>query len=116
MRKDAIKRLIRLRAAQKELLKEVDRLKLKLASGSKDDLMGQVVNVNGVKLLVARMDDCDAKVMRQIVDQYKQKIEEGIVVIASGANDKVAIAVGVSPGHMAVATGNDQGLTWQRYA
>ncbi len=81
---------------QKQLEKEVERLKMKLASGAKEDLMTYVQDVEGIKLLVARMDELDAKSLRQVVDQYKQKLGQGIIVLASGANDKVALAVGVS--------------------
>lgn len=82
---------------QKELEKQVEQLKMKLASGAGSDVMAQVQDVNGIALLAVRMDELDSKSLRPVIDQYKQKLKEGVIVLATADGGKVGIAVGVTP-------------------
>jgi alanyl-tRNA synthetase len=80
----------------KSLEKEVEELKSKMASASGDELAGQAVNVNQIKVLSARLDDVDPKALRDTVDRLKDRLGSSIVVIGSAGNGKVRLAAGVS--------------------
>lgn len=73
----------------KELQSEVESLKSKAAKDALGDVMNQVEEVNGVKLLAASVEDVDMNGLRDLGDQLKEKLGEGVVVIASSANGKV---------------------------
>ena len=80
----------------KVLEKEVEELKSKLASASGDELLGQAHDVNGIKVLSARLDDVEAKALRDTVDRLKDKLGSSVVVIGGAADGKVRMAAGVS--------------------
>ena len=67
----------------KGLEKEIGRLKDKLASAAGSDLTSNVVEVNGVKLLAAKLDDADPKALRGMVDELKNKLGSVIIVLAA---------------------------------
>lgn len=74
----------------KALKSENEKLKSKLANNSLGDVMNQVVDVNGVKLLAAKLPDVDMNELRNLGDQLKDKLGEGVVILASStAPDKV---------------------------
>ncbi|HET8707346.1 MAG TPA: DHHA1 domain-containing protein, partial [Pseudomonadales bacterium] len=81
---------------QKELEKEIERLKQKLATSSGNDLESQIQTINGVKLLVAEMEGLDGKSLRAALDQWKDKLKSGVVVLASVEGEKVNIITGVT--------------------
>ena len=85
-----------LRAANRELEKEVARLKQKLAASAGGDLASQAVAVNGVAVLAAAIDGADAKSLRDTVDQLKNKLGSGVILLAAVGEDKVALAAGVT--------------------
>ncbi len=80
----------------KSLEKEVAALKGKLASSQGDELMLQAVNVNGVKVLAARLEGADAKTLRDTMDKLKDKLKTAVIVLAAVDGDKVQIAAGVT--------------------
>jgi alanyl-tRNA synthetase len=80
----------------KALEKEISELKTKMASASGDELLGQAVEVNGVKILSARLDDVDPKALRDTVDRLKDHLGSAVVVIGSAGDGKVRLAAGVS--------------------
>ncbi len=92
-------RLEQVLTRSRELEKEVERLKSRIASARGDDLTSQAVEVDGIKVLAARLDDADPKSLRSTVDQLKQKLGSAAVVIAtvSGDDRKVSLVAGVSP-------------------
>ena len=79
------------------LEKEVAALKGKLASAQGDELVGQALEINGVKLLVAKLDGADTKTLRDSMDKLKDKLKTAVIVLAAVEGDKVQIAVGVTP-------------------
>ena len=79
------------------LEKEVAALKGKLASAQGDELVGQALDINGVKLLVAKLDGADTKTLRDSMDKLKDKLKTAVIVLAAVEGDKVQIAVGVTP-------------------
>ncbi|OYT91823.1 MAG: alanine--tRNA ligase [Burkholderiales bacterium PBB3] len=78
------------------LEKEVAALKGKLASAQGDELVGQALDINGVKLLVAKLDGADTKTLRDSMDKLKDKLKTAVIVLAAVEGDKVQIAVGVT--------------------
>ncbi len=80
----------------KALEKEVSALKGKLASSQGDDLMGQAVDVKGVKVLAATLEGADAKTLRDTMDKLKGKLKTAVIVLAAVDGNKVQIAAGVT--------------------
>ncbi len=81
----------------KTLEKEVAALKGKLASSQGDELMLQAIDVNGIKVLAARLEGADAKTLRNTMDKLKDKLKTAVIVLAAVDGDKVQIAAGVTP-------------------
>ena len=77
----------------KALHSEVESLKSKLAQDAMGDVMDQVQEVKGVKLLAAEVDGVDMNGLRDLGDQLKEKLGEGVVVLASGNDGKVSLMV-----------------------
>ncbi|NLK99868.1 MAG: alanine--tRNA ligase [Clostridiales bacterium] len=81
----------------KALKSENEKLKSKLASSSLGDVMDQVKEVKGVKLLAANVPELDMNGLRNLGDQLKDKLGEGVVILASStAPDKVSLVAMVS--------------------
>ena len=80
----------------KSLEKEVAALKGKLASSQGDELMGQAVDVKGLKVLAARLEGADAKTLRDTMDKLKDKLKTAVIVLAAVDGQKVQIAAGVT--------------------
>jgi alanyl-tRNA synthetase len=80
----------------KSLEKEVAVLKGKLASSQGDELVGQAVDVNGVKVLSAKLEGADAKTLRDTMDKLKDKLKSAVIVLGAVDGDKVQIAAGVT--------------------
>lgn len=76
--------------------KEIERLQQKLASGSGSDLLDQVKNVNGIKLLVARLEGVESKALRKTLDKLKDKLGSGVILLASVNGDKISLVAGVT--------------------
>ena len=73
----------------KALHSENEKLKSKLANNSVGDVMDQVKEVNGIKVLAVKVADVDMNGLRSLGDQLKEKLGEGVIVIASVQGDKV---------------------------
>jgi alanyl-tRNA synthetase len=85
----------------KALRSENEKLKSKLANNSLGDVMNQVVEVKGVKLLSAKVPDLDMNGLRTLGDQLKDKLGEGVIVLASAtAPDKVSLLAMATDGAM----------------
>jgi alanyl-tRNA synthetase len=83
----------------KKLRRELDEMRMKSAAGSLDEAMSHVVEVKGVKLVTLRADSLERGQLRTLVDNLKQKLGEGVVVLASAQPEgKVALIAGVTPG------------------
>ncbi|PIF78385.1 alanyl-tRNA synthetase [Variovorax sp. 54] len=80
----------------KTLEREVGALKGKLASSKGDELIAQAVDVNGIKVLAAKLDGADAKTLRDTMDKLKDKLKTAAIVLAAVDGDKVQIAAGVT--------------------
>ncbi len=84
-----VEKLEHLVAEMKELQSENESLKSKAAKDALGDVMNQVVEVNGVKLLAASVSGVDMNGLRDLGDQLKEKLGEGVVVLASDLDGKV---------------------------
>jgi alanyl-tRNA synthetase len=83
----------------KRLRRELEEARMKSAAGALDEALGKAVDVKGVKLVTLRTDSLERGQLRTLVDNLKQKLGEGIVVLASSQPDgKVALIAGVTPG------------------
>lgn len=86
-------KIAHLTAENKALHSEVESLKSKLAQDAMGDVMDQVQEIKGVKLLAAEVDGVDMNGLRDLGDQLKEKLGEGVVVLASGNDGKVSLMV-----------------------
>ena len=75
----------------KALQSENEALKSKAAKDALGDVMNQVQEIKGVKLLAARVDDVDMNGLRDLGDQLKEKLGDGVVVLASVKDGKVSL-------------------------
>ena len=87
-------------AENKSLHGEVESLKSRMAQEAAGDVMDQVKEVKGVKLLAAQLDGIDMNGLRDLGDQFKAKLGEGVVVLASANDGKVSLMVTATDGAM----------------
>ncbi|QKK02261.1 MAG: alanine--tRNA ligase [Pseudomonadota bacterium] len=80
----------------RELEKELERLKGRLASAAGTDLVSQAVDVGGVKVIAADMDGADPNGLRETVDQLKNKIGSGAIVLGTATDGGVRLVAGVT--------------------
>lgn len=80
----------------KALEKEVQKLKDKMAAAESANIMGKAVEVNGTKVLVAALEGADSKNLRTMVDDIKNQMGSGIVLLANVTGDKVGLIAGVT--------------------
>ena len=80
----------------RSLEKELERLKGKLASASGDDLVSQAVEIDGVKVLAEKIEECDPKALRDLVDQLRNKLGSAAVVLGTVKDGKVSLIAGVT--------------------
>ena len=93
-----IEKIGHLQTEAKELHSEVESLKSKLAKDAMGDVMDQVEEVNGMKVLAVRVNGVDMNGLRELGDQLKTKLGEGVVVIASETDGKVSLMATVTDG------------------
>ena len=87
-------------AENKSLHGEGESLKSRMAQEAAGDVMDQVKEVKGVKLLAAQLDGIDMNGLRDLGDQFKAKLGEGVVVLASANDGKVSLMVTATDGTM----------------
>ncbi len=93
---DLVGRLERLVQEMKEKDKEIIILKQKMAGSQVEDLLGQVKEINGVKLLTAKVEGIDGDALRNLGDELKQKLGSGVIVLASDLGGKVLLVTMVT--------------------
>ena len=89
-------RVSALAGQNRELAREIDRLKSVIASQAGDNLSSDAVEINGVKVLAIEMKNTDAKGLRESIDKLKDKLGSAAIVLGSVENDKVRLIAGVS--------------------
>jgi alanyl-tRNA synthetase len=89
----------KVRALQEQLRterKDKAQLVAKLAASQGDDLLGQAVEVKGVRVLAAQLDGADAKALRETLDKLKDKLKSAAIVLSAVADGKVSLIAGVT--------------------
>ena len=95
---EAAARILQILDNVKAMEKELARLKSKLAGAQGDDLLSRAEDINGVKVLAARLDGADAAVLRETLDKLKDKLKNSVVVLGSNVVEgRVMLIAGVTP-------------------
>lgn len=81
---------------QRQLEKNIEQLKQRLASGQGTDLTAQAVPVADIRVLASRLDGADPKTLRSTVDRLKDKLGSAAIVLASVEDGKVRLVAGVT--------------------
>ncbi len=95
-REAVLQKVENLQQNQRKLEKELDQLKSQLASQTGGDLASEAVEINGIKVLAAKLDGADVKTLRDTVDQLKNKLGQAAIVLASTQGDKITMIAGVT--------------------
>jgi alanyl-tRNA synthetase len=95
-RGDLLSRLEKILKRQKELEKEVETLKSRLASAQAKDLMEEVRDIDGVKVLALEVQAADPKSLREYAVKFLDRLKSGIVVLGSAAGEKAMLIALVS--------------------
>ncbi len=95
-----VEKITHLTAENKSLHSEVESLKSKLARDAMGDVLEKVQEIKGVKLLAAEVDGVDMNGLRDLGDQLKEKLGEGVIVLASGNDGKVSLMAAATDGAM----------------
>ena len=93
---DVVDKIRQLGERQKKLERKLEALKAKLASGATADLGASAIEIDGVKVLAARLEGFDAKALREAVDRLKQQLGDAVVLLAGTEDGKAALVAGVS--------------------
>ncbi len=93
---NVVEKTTALRNENKDLEKSLDQLKSKLASAAGSDLLSSAQEVKGVKVLAVSLGDVDPKSLRDTLDQLKNKLGSGVVLLAAEQEGKVSLAAGVT--------------------
>ncbi len=80
----------------KRLTRELDQVRMKSASSSTANVGEKIKEVKGVKVLAHRVDNLERAQLRTLVDQLRDKIGSGVVILGSASNGNVALIVGVT--------------------
>lgn len=88
-----LKRIESLISEAKENQKEIEKLRAKMAGEAVQDVLSGKIDVNGVSLLTARFDELDMNGLRNMGDNLKNKIGSGVIVLATGKDNKVNFVV-----------------------
>lgn len=93
---ELVSRLQQVQDHVKALEKELATTKAKLASNQGDDLLSSAIEINGVKVLAAIIENADVPTLRASVDQFKDKLKTAAVVLASVNDGKISLIAGVT--------------------
>lgn len=80
----------------KALEKEISQLKQELAAQAGSDLVSQTIDINGVKVLIADLGGVESNALRGMVDELKNKMQSGIIMLATANDGKVGLIAGVT--------------------
>ncbi|HVO93590.1 MAG TPA: alanine--tRNA ligase [Terriglobales bacterium] len=93
---DAVEKVQKLLDRQKELEKEIDKLRGQFEKDQIPALLAQKQSVNGAQVVISRVDGLDGKQLRDIADQLKDNLGSGVVVLASAGAGGVNLVATVS--------------------
>ncbi|MFD2633275.1 alanine--tRNA ligase [Idiomarina piscisalsi] len=81
---------------QRELERQNEQLQKKLASQAGGGLVSQAAEIAGVKAIIAELDQADPKSLRELVDDLKNQIGSGVVLLGTANGSKVSLIAGVT--------------------
>ena len=93
---EAAARLAQMLDNVRQMEKELDRLKAKVATSNIAELAAKAFETNGVKVLATQIQGADAKVLREVLDLIKERFKSSVVVLGSTEGDRVILIAGVS--------------------
>ncbi|WP_075620760.1 alanine--tRNA ligase [Glaesserella parasuis] len=91
-----VEKIQQLQEKSKKVEKELQQLKDKLAAQAGGELAKQAQQINGVNVVVQRLENVDAKALRTMVDDLKNQLGSAVIVFATQTNEKVNLIVGVT--------------------
>ncbi len=94
---EVVERVEKLLAQQKEHERELEALKASLTTKRSADLLEQAEEIAGAKVLVVEVDADSPKVLREMNDQFKERLKSGVIVLGAAREEKVFLLVGVTP-------------------
>ena len=80
-------------AEQKEATKEIEKLKAKLAGGAVEEILAKKEEINGISVICANIKEADGNTLKTMGDQLKVKLGSGVIILASGKENKVNLLV-----------------------
>jgi len=80
----------------RELERELERLKQRLATGAGGDLSSQAIEVAGVRVLASQVDGADARSLRTAMDQLKDKLGSAVILLAAADGERISLVAGVT--------------------
>ncbi len=95
-REDVLEKTEQTLTRLRELEKQVQALNAKMATQRGGELAEQAREIDGVKVLAARLDGVDAKTLREIADKLKDQLGSAVVVLATVKNGKVSLLAGIT--------------------
>ena len=95
-RENLVDKLAGVLERNRQLEKQLEQLQAKAASAAGDDLSAQALDVKGVKVLAARLDGVDGKGLLALVDQLKNKLGQGVILLGGVHEEKVVLVAGVT--------------------
>ena len=95
-RENVLDKLQALLDQQRSLEKEVEQLKAKAASAAGSDLVSSAVEVNGVKVLAARLDGVEGKDLLVLIDQLKNKLGSAVILLGGVHSERIVLVAGVT--------------------
>lgn len=93
---DEVDRIKKLLIKSREMEKEISALKEKLISGKESGINKEIKKIGDFSLLIKQFDGMDAKTLRSFIDNAKNQIQSGVVVVGSATNGKVLLAAGIT--------------------
>ena len=95
-RDNLVQKLTQLQQQNREQERELQQLKAKLASSQGSDLASKAQDIDGIKVLAARLEGVDPKALRDTMDQLKNKLQQAAIVLAVVQGEKVSLVAGVT--------------------
>jgi alanyl-tRNA synthetase len=93
---DAVDKVKKLLERQKELEKEVEKLRSQFEKDQIPELLAKQTSVNGTKVLISQVEGVDAKQLRDVADQLKEKLGAAVIVLASAGEENVNLVASVA--------------------
>jgi alanyl-tRNA synthetase len=93
---ETVEKVKKLLQQQRELEREIERLRGQLGKNQIPDLLARSQSINGTKVLITQVDGVDARQLREIADQLKEKLGSGVVILVSPGEKNVNLVASVS--------------------